>query len=60
MTFRDVRDAVPYGNIGNVYFITVASDALVAQIFYNNVWVLSVSDEGVARYNITLTFSFQP
>ena len=29
-TFRDVRDAVPYGNIGNVYFITVASDALVA------------------------------
>ena len=27
---RDVKDAVPYGNIGNVYFITVASDTPVA------------------------------
>ena len=31
-TFRDVWEAVPYCDKGNVYFITVASDALVAQI----------------------------
>ena len=31
-TFRDVWEPVPYGDTRNVYFITVASDALVAQI----------------------------
>ena len=37
VTFRDVWEPVPYGYRGNVCFITVASDALVAQIPYNNV-----------------------
>ncbi len=49
---RDVRDAVPYGNIGNVYFITVASDALVA---HKNVTDISINNSG-NRFIQTIRF----
>lgn len=52
VTYRDVKDAVLYGYTIKRLFITVASNAPVAQSPNSNVCVLSVSDEGVARYKI--------